>query len=150
MVGNPLTMQRAGPCVFGVGRGEWERAMLIRNLLALKLKSPEFFTLERVESSVRPQDWHSRPTNGALMVAIAAALRPAELIIAGFDLFRHADGRYPGDLHSQNEPAQVHDRDVDVDVIGRALDAYPGKVSIRSDILRAALEERARNHRAGT
>lgn len=149
MVGNPLTMQRAGPCVFGFGRGEWERAMLIRNLLALKLKSPEFFTLERVESSVRPQDWHSRPTNGALMVAIAAALRPAELIIAGFDLFRHADGRYPGDLHSQNEPAQVHDRDVDVEVIGRALDAYPGKVSIRSDILRAALEERARN-RAGT
>ena len=148
MVGHPFTMQRAGPCVFGFGRIEWERAMLLRQLLMLRLESPEFFTLERVSSIIRPQDWHSRPTNGALMVAIAAALQPGELIIAGFDLFRHADGRYPGDLHSQNEPAQVHERDVDVEVIGRALDIYPGKVSIQGDILRDALETRSRS-RAG-
>lgn len=149
MVGHPLTMQRVGPCVFGFGRIEWERAMLIRHLLSLKPSPPEFFTLERVSSIIRPEDWHTRPTNGALMVALAAALRPAELAIAGYDLFRHADGRYPGDLHSQNEPAQVHDRDVDVEVIGRALDSFSGKVSIHSDLLRAALEERARG-RTGT
>ena len=130
MVGHPRTMQRAGSCVFGFGRIEWERAMLIRHLLMLRLKPVEFFTLERVSSIVRPQDWHSRPTNGALMVVIAAALQPDEIILAGFDLFRHPDGRYPGDIHSQNEPAQVHDRDVDVEVIGRALEAYPGKVVI--------------------
>jgi hypothetical protein len=144
MVGHPRTMQRAGPCVFGFGRIEWERAMLIRHLLMLRPKPVEFFTLERVSSIVRPQDWHSRPTNGALMIAIATALQPEELIIAGFDLFRHPDGRYPGDLHSQNEPAQVHDRDVDVEVIGRALDACRGKVVVRSDILRTALEARSR------
>lgn len=143
MVGHPRTMQEAGPCVFGFGRIEWERAMLLRHLLMGGLRPAEFFTIERVPSILRPADWHARPTNGALLVAIAAALQPDELILAGYDLFRHPDGRYPGDLHSQNEPAQVHERDVDVEVIARALAAYPGRVDIRSDILRSALEARA-------
>ncbi|GEM_PF-526703 len=142
MVGHPRTLQEAPPCVFGFGRVEWERAMLIRHLLMGGLRPVEFFTLERVASILRPTDWHARPTNGALLVAIAAALQPDELILAGYDLFRHPDGRYPGDVHSQNEPAQVHDRDADVEVIARALAAYTGRVDIRSDILRAALDAR--------
>src|SRR4029079_17608285 len=37
------------------------------------------------------------PTNGARMIAAAAALQPKRLAIAGMDLYQHPGGRYPGD-----------------------------------------------------
>jgi len=79
------------------------------------------------------------PTNGALMIAVAAALDPARLTIAGIDLYRHADGKYPGATDEPNAYAEIHDPAVDLAVIGAALSAYRGALTILSANLREAL-----------
>jgi hypothetical protein len=80
------------------------------------------------------------------MVAAAAALRPKRLTIAGIDLFRHPEGRYPGDARSLNEYSRVHTRDVDVAIIDLALRDYPGELVIFGDTLRQALADIRTRH----
>jgi hypothetical protein len=94
-----------------------------------------------VSPLIRHMDWTARPTNGALMVVAAAALQPERLIIAGIDLFLHPDGRYPGDLRSDNLYAQVHDRNTDLDIMRRGLEEYQGEIVILSDALRESLAD---------
>lgn len=88
---------------------------------------------------VPPSSSH-RPTNGALMVAAAARLRPSRLIIAGMDLYRHPDGKYPGLSGEPNQYDAEHDRDADVAFIGAALRQFDGETWILSDQLQSALE----------
>jgi hypothetical protein len=78
------------------------------------------------------------PTNGAVMIAIAAALAPDTLVIAGMDLYRHPAGRYPGSGAMEGY-ARGHSADCDLAVIARALDAFPGRVVLRSPNLADAL-----------
>lgn len=79
------------------------------------------------------------PTNGALMIAVAAALEPARLVIAGIDLYDDPRGKYPGDSGEPNEYAAIHDVGVEIDFIRAALAGYRGALVILSDNLRAAL-----------
>ena len=79
------------------------------------------------------------PTNGALMIAVAAALRPKEIVIAGMDLYRHASGRYPGESGAVDGYAREHSRDVDLGLIRAALAGFDGKIVHLSDNLRKAL-----------
>lgn len=79
------------------------------------------------------------PTNGALMVALAAALAPERLVIAGIDLYRHPEGRYPGDTEAVDGYSREHRAELDLAVIGTALDGYRGEVVILSDNLKDAL-----------
>ena len=100
----------------------------------------EYVTLERLSPLIGSRPWPARPTNGALMVVAAAGLQPERLIISGIDLFRHPQGRYPGDKLSRNEHARAHDPEVDLMVIEAALRDYQGELIILSDILRESLE----------
>ena len=79
------------------------------------------------------------PTNGALMIAVAAALQPRRLVIAGVDLYRHPAGRYPGDAVALDGYGRQHSRDRDLDLIGRALGGFAGEAVILGDALKQAL-----------
>jgi hypothetical protein len=80
------------------------------------------------------------PTNGALMIAMAAALRPRRLVIAGIDLYRHPEGKYPGGADNAEGYSGQHRAGIDLDLIGRSLAALEAEVVILSDNLREALE----------
>lgn len=79
------------------------------------------------------------PTNGALMIAVAAALAPRRLIIAGMDLYAHKEGRYPGDDKAVDGYSRQHDRQSDVDLIRGALAHFSGETVVIGDQLSAAL-----------
>jgi 3-deoxy-D-manno-octulosonic-acid transferase len=140
-VGDVATLHKLSPCIFGFWSIRQELGWLLRHLLVRGPGTIEYFTMERISSLIRDQDWHARPTNGALMIVAAAALQPERLIIAGMDLFLHADGKYPGDLRSPNEYARVHSRNVDLKIMQTALKEYQGKLVILSEALRQSLAE---------
>lgn len=139
-VGDPRTFKELSSCIFAFDR-EWESFMLLRRLIHFRLRPIDYFATEIAPSFIGQREWHARPTNGALMIVTAAALRPERLIVAGVDLFLHPDGRYPGDFRSCNQYSQVHDLHVELEVIRRALDAYAGDVVIVSDLLRESLSD---------
>jgi hypothetical protein len=140
-VGDAATLHRLSPRVFGLWNIPLEYGMLLRYLVTHGPRRMEYFTMERISSLIRDRCWPARPSNGALMVAAAAALRPDRLTIAGIDLFKHPDGRYPGDTRSLNEYSRVHTRDVDVAIIELALRDFPGELVIFGDTLPRALAE---------
>lgn len=78
------------------------------------------------------------PTNGALMIAVAAALRPKRLVIAGIDLYQHPAGRYPGDPATEGYTSG-HSAETDLALIRDALDGCGCETVILSDNLRMAL-----------
>lgn len=79
------------------------------------------------------------PTNGALMVATAVALRPRRLVIAGIDLFSDPAGAYPGDPVTENAYAVGHDASFERDFILGALRRHEGELVVFGRGLRSAL-----------
>jgi hypothetical protein len=94
-----------------------------------------FVTLERI-GALRDLDWDGvRPTNGATMLAVAVALKPKRLIIAGIDLFEDPAGPYPGDDKTPNEYVVVHERDMETEFILETLQDYRGELVIIGGVL---------------
>lgn len=88
-------------------------------------------------------DWGAfRPTNGAAMLAVAVALRPKRLIVAGIDMYSHPDGAYPGDAATPNAFAPAHDPAAEKEFLLQRLEAFPGDLIVVGDALRGALEAR--------
>ncbi len=143
-VGDPATVYQVNGCIFAFRRTDFARKMVLDHLLSLRLKPLEFFSVEAAGSFACDPEAYAHPTNGALMVAAAAALQPERLVVAGIDLFLHPDGRYPGDARGLNEPSPMHDRDNDVRIIAQALKMYRGEVMILSDLLKESLERFAK------
>lgn len=81
-----------------------------------------------------------RPTSGAVMLAVAVAMAPEKLIIAGMDLFQHPQGSYPGDASAPNAYTATHSRDHELEFILTRLERYEGDLVIVSDALRQAWE----------
>jgi|GEM_PF-6981261 len=80
-----------------------------------------------------------RPTNGAIMIATAAALRPKKLIIGGIDLYRHPQGRYP-ESTAMDGYARGHSAACDLAVIKHALSGFTGEIEHLNPKLEAALD----------
>lgn len=80
-----------------------------------------------------PIDWY--PTNGARMLAVAAALKPDRLIVAGIDLFAHPRGAYAGRTNVPNSYAAQHDRDLECEFIFSVFDQFDGELIILSEVL---------------
>jgi 3-deoxy-D-manno-octulosonic-acid transferase len=139
-VGDPATVHRVHDTVFGIWNTPLEFGILLRHLITHGPMAMNYFTMDRISPIVRDHTWPARPTNGALMIAAGAALAPDRLIIAGIDLYLHPDGRYPGDLLSNNQYAAAHSRDTDLAIIRSSLAQYRGELVIISDLLRKALE----------
>lgn len=138
-VGDPATVSRIDGAVFGIWNRPLEQGMLLRHLLTRGPGMMRHFTMERISPLIRDHVWPARPTNGALMIAAAAALNPARLIVAGIDLYQHPEGRYPGDLLATNAYSRVHARTTDLAIIRLALAGYRGELTILGDSLQAAL-----------
>ena len=79
------------------------------------------------------------PSNGAIMIALAAALKPQRIIIAGIDLYSHEQGRYPGDKNAIDGYSRDHSRIKDLEFIRLALHAFEGEIIILSEGLRKEL-----------
>ncbi len=113
-----------------------------------------YFSMERLGRYLEDFDWGThRPTNGAAMIAMAVALKPKRLIIAGIDLFRHPDGSYPGDQATPNAYTPAHSSDKELAFMFHHLDRFDGEVVIFGEILdrewRLHLERRQHLDEAG-
>ncbi len=149
-VGDAATIHKAPPCIFGLWSVKLEHAMLLRHLVTHGPIAMEYFTVERLSPLAAEQRWPVRPSNGALAIVTAAALAPERLIIGGMDLFRHPDGRYPGEGRSRNEYSTAHKLETELALIDLALRDFCGEVVILSRILRDHLERyRESTRRAG-
>jgi len=82
-----------------------------------------------------------RPTNGAIMIAVAVALAPKRLRIAGMDLFAHPAGAYPGDEATPNAYTVAHDRQDELSFLAAQLAHYEGTLETTSPVLKTALAE---------
>src|SRR5690606_32037840 len=141
-VGDLDTTLRVRGAVFGFRVALKEDEILLRHLvLGRRFDRLEYFTLEG-RGSVLDEGWPANPSNGAVMIATAAMLRPKRSVVAGIDLSADPRGAYPGAPEIENDYLPGHDRDVDVAVIDRALARFPGEVGILSPALRRALEAR--------
>lgn len=98
-----------------------------------------YLVFTEIASALTAGAWPARPTNGALMIATAAALAPDRIIIAGVDLYNHPAGRYPGTTEEANAYDGAHSRGVDIEVIRLSLSGFRGEVVVLGDELRRAL-----------
>jgi hypothetical protein len=138
-IGDPRTPNRLSAPIFGFRCAEEANYVLWRQCLGLRPPRFRFFVFDDLPSSLGDRRWDARPTNGAIMIATAAALHPRRLVIAGIDLYRHPLGRYPGGSEAFDGYNRVHDRDVEIELIRQTLSAFAGEVDILSPILSAAL-----------
>lgn len=135
--GSKVTLNRIPEAIFGLQTSESERRLLGYLLLRiLHGRSARFATLSRFELFLTAPAWsHIRPTNGASMLAAAAALQPERLIISGIDLFSHPDGSYPGDSKTPNAYTPGHQADSELALLLEALKGYRGELTILSEAL---------------
>ena len=139
-VGTPETLKKVRPCIYGFSSVRKEYGMLLRNLWTSGPQPIEYCTVERL-CNFQEYSRTDKLSNGTLMVMVAAALRPKRLIIGGIDLYRHPDGRYPGDFHATNNYAPTHDRNIELDVITATLREFPNELVIIGDVLHQSLIE---------
>lgn len=117
------------------------RPVLLRHTLLFRPPTPGYVFLDEFEPPPADLSGSVIPTNGALMIAIAAALQPQRIVIAGIDLYRHAEGRYPGAGDAVEGYAREHSREADLRSIRSALAGFGGEVVHLSENLREALAE---------
>jgi hypothetical protein len=140
--GDSSCLRAVRGAIIGFRTVEEERRLLARRLLGSPWRPLSYVTVERLPVSIIERRWPARPTNGAAMVATAAALAPRRLIIAGIDLFQHPDGAYPGDALTPNDYLLMHDRATELAIVDLALRRFRGEVVLLSEPLRHALEAR--------
>jgi 3-deoxy-D-manno-octulosonic-acid transferase len=137
--GDRTSLARCPRCIFGFRTIAEEVSILTRTYFAPRGRV-NYLTAERLPLCVNER-WPARPTNGAVMIATAAALQPRRLVIAGIDLFEHPEGAYPG-ATGANRYAAVHDRSIELDIMRRALAEFRGDVIVIGAALRQALAEK--------
>lgn len=115
-----------------------EEKMLGRMLFGRRRFS--FCTAERLGLLGGRSDGRVAPTNGALMIATAVALRPQRLIVAGIDLFQHPAGAYPSDSTTENAYAVGHDASFELGFILEALRRHAGELTILGEPLNEAMK----------
>lgn len=138
-VGDPITLRKVRGSIFGLENCSLEHRMRLRHLVVRGPRRMRYVTMERVCPLIRGRTWDARPSNGALMIALAASLQPDALAVAGIDLYTHPEGRYPGDIHGVNAYCRAHARDTDLAIIRAALESYRGDLTIIGDALRESL-----------
>ena len=113
--------------------------ILVRHTMAMRSPRVGYGFLDEFVPPLADVSGLVIPTNGALMIAIAAALAPERIVIAGMDLYQHHEGRYPGDKVALGGYSREHSAEIDLNLIRAALNSFAGEVIILSDNLRAAL-----------
>lgn len=121
------------PVIFCLHNRRVEERLILHGLLTLRRL--RFASIERLGVIDAARFGAHLPTNGAMMLATAVALRPARLIVAGIDLFQDARGAYPGDPTTPNAYTSSHDRDVELKFMLDTLSGYDGELVIVSPVL---------------
>ena len=119
-------------------RAEIARRVLLQHGMALRPARAGYLMLDRLRPPLADLSAATIPTNGALMVALAAALQPTLLVIAGLDLYRHPQGRYPG-AAAIDGYSRGHSVACDLALISEALAGFSGELVILSPALAEAL-----------
>ncbi len=127
---------RIRKALFGFRAIDAEGRLVLHALTRRPFRPLRFATIERL----LPNPWQHepdgvRPTNGALMLATAAALQPERLTVSGIDLYSHPSGIYPGNSTSPNAYSLGHSRQRELDYMLSALDAFEGDLTILSENL---------------
>ena len=133
--GDTASVAALAPRLFGFRTIEEEQQILLRHALRRRAAPLRYATVQRLPVSINGERWAARPTNGAAMVALAAALQPRRLIVAGIDLYEHEGGIYPGEADAPGGYFLLHDRAVELAIIRRALDGFAGEVLVLSEPL---------------
>ncbi len=136
--GSTDTVRRMDRAIIAASSIRHEGRILLTGFTRRALRRFEFFTVERF-GVLPPEPWWGAavPTNGALMLATAVALRPERIVVAGMDLFRHERGAYPGDTSTANAYTSRHESDVEERILLTTLERHRGEVVIVGEILRA-------------
>jgi hypothetical protein len=139
--GSKGTLALVKGTIFGIHTVRSEGRLLVAPLLRPQTWGFRYATIERFDLFLSEPRWEGvRPTNGAIMLATAAALQPARLIVSGIDLFSHPAGTYPGDTRTPNAYTPGHSADTELAVLMEALSLYRGELTILSPALRERWE----------
>lgn len=125
--------------IFAFQTREAEQRILPKSLLLPR--RTEYFVAEVLRTMDFEFYGNYKPTNGAVMLATAIALRPKRLVIAGIDLFQHPAGAYPSDTSTPNAYTIGHDEEVETQFILSLLVNYPGELTILSEVLERKWQE---------
>ena len=135
------TMRAVRNAIFGFQTRDAEERFAVVRGIAPAFGRGRFFNASDMTGALRSFAWGAlRPTNGASMLAVAVALRPTRLIVAGIDLFQHQSGSYPGDTATPNAYSPGHSCDTELDFLLNLFSTYDGELSIIGDILRSEWE----------
>ena len=144
VVGNTRLPRRGRKPVLVFYQREEATYTFLRQLLRGHLRRFDYLVMEEQDSPLTGKRWPAKPSGGVIMLAVATALAPARLGIAGIDLYRHAAGRYPAGPPQRNAYAPAHDRDTEVAMIALLLRDYRGGLAIHGEPLRLALDHHSR------
>jgi hypothetical protein len=140
--GGKPTMRAIKNTIFGFQTRDAEERFSVIGGIASGIARARFFNSNEMTDDLRSFTWGAlRPTNGASMLAVAVALRPARLIVAGIDLFQHQSGAYPGDTATPNAYSPGHSRDTELDFLMNLFSTYDGELSIVGEVLRSDWEK---------
>jgi 3-Deoxy-D-manno-octulosonic-acid transferase (kdotransferase) len=148
--GSKATLATVKGAIFGLQSIKSEARLLVTRLLRPQLRRLRYATIERFDLYLSEPRWHGvRPTNGAAMLAVAVALQPPRLVIAGIDLFSHPAGTYPGDQNTPNAYSPGHEAESELALLMAALSLYQGDLVIMSPALQDRWDEfrRGQPHR---
>lgn len=138
-VGDPATVTAVRAPVFAFQRRDNLIEATRRHLARLSWPSFDHVLLDSLVLPGAPEALPARPTNGALMIALAVALAPPWLAIGGIDLFAHPAGRYAGDPHAAGGYYRAHEAVVELDFLRRVLAGYRGELRLAPSPLAEAL-----------
>lgn len=139
--GKPTMRAVRGP-IFGLQTQDAEERFAAIAALAPTFRAGRFFNVNDMTEALGAFAWGNlRPTNGASMLAVAVALQPSRLIVAGIDLFQHRDGPYPGDKSTPNDYSPGHSRDTELTFLLTLLSNYRGELVILGEVLRSEWEK---------
>jgi hypothetical protein len=140
--GSKKTVRAIPDTVFVFQNREAEARLLTDQLLHPGQPRLHYSTTDRLTDLVDRYDWGPlRPTNGATMLAVALALEPQRLVIAGIDLFADPAGSYPGDPSTPNAYTPGHSRESELGFLLTCLERYDGELIIVGNVLEAAWHE---------
>jgi len=137
--GDAVGLDTHPECILGIRTSTEAAAVLRARRWHPRPWRVRYAALDCMPLVLHDRAWGARPTNGAAMIATAAALQPDQLVIAGIDLFEHPAGAYPDDSETPNAYLHMHDRDVEIAIIAAALASFRGEAVILSAPLRARL-----------
>ena len=147
-VGVKRAMRRLGPVPLGVATPRKEAALIACRLFEPWHGPAVYAVAETIAADVIPTVAGARkPTTGAYMLAVAVALAPERLAIAGIDMFAHPAGAYPPGTDpvqggSVNAFAPSHDFETDATFIAACLGRYAGELIVFGPALAGLLRAR--------